>query len=1060
MKRVIEWGLQNQVLVILIVIVLFIGSLISLKEITLDAIPDLSDTQVIIMADYPGQPPQVVEDQVTYPLTTKMLSVPFSKVVRGYSYFGFSFVYILFKDGTDLYWARSRVLEYLSAIQGRLPREVTLELGPDATSVGWIYQYALRDTNGKNTLADLRDIQDFILRYELTAVPGVSEVAPIGGFRRQFQVEVDPNLLFQYAISVEEIEKAIKKSNMELGARLFQQAETEYMILAKGYIHTVEDIKSIPIRTLHHGAVLRIEDIAQVKEGPDIRRGVVDLNGKGEVVGGVIVMRQGEDVPKVIERVKKKMEEVKKSLPKGVEIITTYDRSVLINKAVTNLTHKILEELGVVSIVTMIFLLHMRSALVALIVLPLGVLMSFLFMYGLGFAANIMSMGGIAIAVGVMVDASVVMVENAHKHIEKLQREEGMNASAALYMKAAKDAAIEVAPALFWSMLIIVVSFVPVFALPEQSGRLFIPLAMTKTLAMSVSALLTIILLPILVVHLVKGKIPPEEKHPISRFLIKIYTPVLDWSLDNKKKVLMASSVILLLSIIPLTGITIPLSIFGKKDIKVLKAMGSEFMPPLEEGDLLYMPTTIPGISVDKAREIMIKTDQLIKKVPEVKLVFGKVGRAETATDPSPLSMMETTILLKDRSEWRPGYDEQKIINELDRTVKLPGVVNAWTMPIKTRLDMLTTGIKTPLGIKVMGDDLGKLEEITEYLEGIISRVSGVTSVIGERTKGANYVIYDINRRNVGLYGLKVEDVQKTLSLAIGGRKVTDIIHGVYRWSANIRYLRSYRESLNSLNNILIPIPGGGQVPISEVAKVRFEKGPGVIKTENARKTSWIYVDTRETDLGGLAFRIRKTLDKAISEKMIPWPEGYTYMISGQYEQMQLAKERMSILIPIVILIVFLILFIHFGNNSHPLWVMSTALLFAPLGGLWFMFLADYNRSVASDVGFIALIGLASETGVLMLVYLDEALRDLKKGVFKSLREAIMHGAVMRVRPKMMTVTTTMLGLMPIFWGSEAGNIAMRRIASPMVGGLITSTVVTLILLPVIFEWWYEKKGL
>jgi len=1018
----------------------------------MDAIPDLSDTQVIIQATYTGQPPQVVEDQITYPLTTKMLSVPYAKTVRGYSFFGFSFVYILFEDGTDLYWARSRVLEYLNGMQGKLPRNVSLELGPDATSVGWIFQYALVDSTGKQTLADLRDLQDFILRYELTSVKGVSEVATIGGFKRQFQIEINPNLLYQYGISLKDIEKAVKKSNMEMGARLFQQAETEYMILARGYIKSVEEIKSIPIKSSREGAVLTLGSIAHVKEGPDIRRGLAELDGKGEVVGGIIIMRQGEDVPRTIARIKKKIHSLKNTLPEGVKIETTYDRSELINRATGNLRLKIIEELIIVSIVTIFFLLHFRSAFVALIILPMGVITSFLFMHIMGVAANIMSMGGIAIAIGVMVDASVVMVENTHKHLEKLHKEV-QEVGNSHYWQAAREATLEVAPGLFWSMIIIIVSFLPVFALPEQSGRLFIPLAFTKTLAMSASAILAIVLLPILVGYFVRGKIPAEENHPVSRFLIKIYRPVLEYSLDNKKRIAIISAIVLLFSLLPITGIKVPFT-----NIHVMKSIGNEFMPPLEEGDLLYMPTTIPGISVSKAREILIETDRLIKSVPEVKKVFGKVGRADTATDPAPLSMIETTILLKDPSEWRDGIDIDHIIDELDRKVKLPGLVNAWTMPIKTRLDMLSTGIKTPLGIKVMGDDLSKLQAITQALEGHLAGVPGITTVIGERVEGANYIIYDIDRQKAGQYGLSIGDIQNVLTSAVGGRGISEVISGLYRWSINIRYMRSYRESLEDLENILIPIPGGGQIPVSSVARIRIEKGPGGIKTENARLTSWLYVDTRSSDIGGLAHSLKTKIDTLISEKKIPWEAGYSYLISGQYEQMKLAADRMKILIPLVILIIFVILFIHFKNVSHPLWVMGTAMFFAPLGGLWFMYLAGYNRSVASDVGFIALIGLAAETGVIMLVYLDESLRMLAAGEFSTLRDAVIHGAVLRVRPKMMTVMTTMLGLLPIFWGTAAGNTAMRRIAAPMVGGLITSTIVTLVLIPVLFEWWYNYR--
>ncbi len=1060
MQNLIQWCIKNRLLVLIFTVILLILSLWSLTQVKLDAVPDLSDTQVIIQATFPGQPPQVIEDQVTYPLTTKMLSAPYAKTVRGYSFFGFSLVYILFEDGTDLYWARSRVLEYLNSMQGKLSKDVSMELGPDATSIGWIFAYALKDKTGKKSLADLRDIQDFLLRYELTSVKGVSEVASIGGFRRQFQIEVNPYLLFQYRITLGQVEMALKKGNMEMGARLFEQAETEYMVLAKGYISRVEDIKKIPIRATEEGNVLSLGDIANITEGPNIRRGLVDLNGEGEVVGAIVVMRQGEDVLQTIEKVKEKLADLKKSLPEGVEIITTYDRSELIEKAVGNLTLKLIEELLVVFLITFIFLLHVRSAFVALIVLPMGVLSSFLLMYIFDVTVNIMSMGGIAIAIGVMLDASVVMVENTHKHLEKLKASKQVLENSD-YWQAAKDAVFEVAPGLFWSMIIIVVSFLPVFALPEQSGRLFIPLALTKTFAMTMAAILSVILIPILVGYFIRGNIRKEEDHPVSRFFINIYEPILTWCLNHKKKVMFCALGFAVISFIPIFGIPDP---FSKQHL--VKPLGSEFMPSLEEGDLLYMPTTIPGISISKAKEILIKTDKLIKEIPEVKQVFGKVGRADTSTDPAPLSMIETTILLKDQSEWRDGFGMDDIINELDQKVRLPGLVNAWTMPIKTRIDMLSTGIKTPIGVKVMGDDLERLQHIAEQLEGHLSKIEGISSVFGERTRGGNYIIYEIDRHGAGVYGLNIMDIHNVLSQALGGKKVTDIIYGQYRWSANIRYLRSYRESLEKLNRIYIPLPGGrGQIPISEVlegGRFKIQKGPAVIKTENARKTSWLYVDTRDTDIGSLVEEVKQTIDALISGKKIQWHDGDSYLISGEYEQMKLASDRMKILIPSVVLIVFVILFIHFKNISNPTFIMSTALLFAPIGGLWLMFLSGFNRSVASDVGFIALIGLAAETGVLMLVYLEEEMKKIKGSVmsFQAVREGIMRGAVMRLRPKMMTVLTTMIALLPLFWGNEPGNVAMRRIASPMIGGLITSTLVTLILIPILFEWWHTRKML
>jgi Cu(I)/Ag(I) efflux system membrane protein CusA/SilA len=1058
MKTFINWCLNNKLLVLIFSGVLFASGIYALRNIYLDAIPDLSDTQVIVQVNYMGQPPEVVEDQVTYPLTTRMLSVPKSKNVRGYSFFGFSLVYILFEDGTDLYWARSRVLEYLNSMQGKLPQNVTMELGPDATSIGWIYEYALRDTTGKMNLADLRDLQEFSLRYELTALNGVSEVASVGGYKRQFQIEVNPDKLYQYNVTFKDIEMAVMRGNMEMGAELFVQSETEYMVLVKGYLTGVADIKKLPIRSNQSGGVLRVEDIAHVKEGPEIRRGIAELNGEGEVVGGIVLMRQGEDVISTIDGVRTRLAEIQKTLPQGVEIITTYDRSKIIMQAVSNLGTKLFEELLVVSMVTFAFLLHVRSALVALVVLPLGVLGSFLLMYLLGVPANIMSMGGMAIAIGVMVDASVVMVENTHKHLEKYRASKA-DLSAADYLDASREAVLEVAPGLFWSMVIIVVSFLPVFSLPEQSGRLFIPLALTKTMAMSVSALLAITLLPVLVALFVRGKIKNEQDHPISRVLIRVYEPLLRWCLGHKRIIFIIMVGLLTVSLIPITGIS---NIFSKNGTRLINPIGSEFMPPLEEGDLLYMPTTIPGISVTKAREILMETDKLIKKIPEVELVFGKAGRANTATDPAPLSMMETNIILKDKKLWRKGMTMEKIVEELDETVKLPGVVNAWTMPIKTRIDMLSTGIRTPLGVKILGDDIEILQHIAEALEGRLAAIDGITSVYGERVNGGNYIIFEVDREKAAAYGLNIADIQDVISSAIGGREITEIIQGPYRWSVNIRYARSNRESLENLSNIFIPLPiGKGQIPISQVASIKITKGADMIKTENARKTAWLFVDTRQSDIGSLVVKIRSEIDQMIAGGELHWPAGTSYMISGQYEQMKLASDRMRILIPLVIVIVFIILFIHFKTADNALFVMGGSLLFAPLGGLWLMFLAGYNRSVASDVGFIALIGLAAETGVIMLIYLESALHSVKKKMpgLRDIREAVVEGAVMRVRPKMMTVMTTIIGLLPLFWGDEPGNVAMRRIAAPMVGGLITSTVVTLILIPLVYEWWHGRKA-
>lgn len=1054
MQRLIEWSLDNRLLILLLSALVLILGIWSLGQLKLDAIPDLSDTQVIIQANFPGQAPQIIEDQLTYPLTSRMLSVPYAKTVRAYSFFGFALIYIIFEDGTDLYWARSRVLEYLNSMRAKLPKEAELELGPDATSIGWIYEYALTDNSGKLSLADLRDIQDFLLRYELSAIQGVAEVAPIGGFRRQFQVELNPDLLFQYKINLAEVEEAVQKANVELGARLFQQAESEYMLLAQGYLRSVEDMKQIPIRMNSEGGVLRLKDISHIKEGPDMRRGLSDLNGQGEVVGGIIIMRQGADVLETIKKVKEKLEDMKNSLPEGLRIIPAYDRSDLIYAAITNIGHKLLQQMLVVSVIIFIFLGRFRSALLALLVLPFGILISLLILHILGITANIMSLGGLAIAIGVMIDSATVMIENAHQHIIKLQKKHGALHSRH-YLQAVKEASCEVAPGLFWAMLIIMISFVPVFALSGQSGRLFIPLALSKTLAMGAAILLALFLLPVLLVYFIRNKkIPLQNENRVSLFLQKYYRLSLAWVLDNKKKALRFGLGFMLLSLIPIFGVPIP---FSQK--KLLKPLGSEFMPPLEEPEILYMPTTIPGISIAKAKEILIRTDELIMEIPEVKQVFGKIGRAQSATDPAPLSMIESIILLKEKSQWRLGMDRQKLIAELEKKVRLPGLVNAWTTPIRTRIDMLSTGIKTPLGVKITGKDLNKLEELSRALEGYLRELPEIQSAFGERNQGANYIIYELDRYKAGLYGLNASDVHGTISKAIGGMKVADIIAGQKRWSTNIRYLRSYRESIKDLKNVYIPLPHGkGQVPVSEVVKFKIEKGPALIKTENARKSSWLYLDSRETDLGSLAAKVKAKIEELIKTNKIAWEKGYSYVISGQYEQMELVAKRMRLLVPLVILLSFTVLFVYFRKVHFCLWLILSSLLFAPLGGLWLMYLLGYNRSLASDVGFIAMIGLSMETGLIMLVYLDQSFRKLKKRhTLLDLRNSLFQGCLLRLRPIAMTALTDLMALLPLFWGSEPGNVAMRRIAAPMLGGTFTSLVVSLFLIPLLYEWHYAK---
>jgi len=1023
-QKIIEYSIKNKYIIFLLAIFVFVGGIYAMQNMALDAIPDLSDVQVIIITEYPGQAPQVVEDQVTYPLTTAMLSVPYAKVVRGYSFFNFSLVYIIFEDGTDLYWARSRVLEYLNFVSGRLPQGVTPQLGPDATGVGWVYEYVLEDESGELDLSDLRSIQDWYLKYELTSVPGVAEVASVGGFVKQYQVEVDPNKLLAYGIPLSRVKMAIQRSNRDVGGRLVEMAEAEFMVRGLGYIRSIQDIKDIPLGADQNGTPIFLRSVARVQIGPELRRGIAELDGKGEVVGGVIVMRWGENALEVIKNVKKKMEELKVGLPAGVKIKPVYDRSGLIYRAIDNLKTKLIEEIIVVAIICILFLLHARSALVAIFTLPAGVLTAFIAMNALGINANIMSLGGIAIAIGVMVDASVVMVENAHKHME---RDRGKKEHRQIIMDAAK----EVGPALFYSLLIITVSFFPVFALGEQSGRLFKPLAYTKTFAMAAAALLSITVIPALMVTVIKGKIRPEEKNPLSRFFIRIYKPVIRLVLRFKWLTILAAIFILAITIYPASK------------------LGSEFMPPLYEGDLLYMPTTFPGISITKAKELLQQTDKIIASFPEVQTVFGKIGRAETATDPAPLTMIETTIMLKPEKEWRPGMTPDKLVEELDRAIQFPGLTNAWTMPIKTRIDMLATGIKTPVGIKIMGADLETLSAIGERIEAAIRKVPGTLSAYSERVVGGNYLDFEIKREEAARYGLTVGDVQDVIMSAVGGMNVTYTVEGLERYPVNVRYPRELRDNITSLERVLIPTPGGAQIPIAQVADIKIKKGPAGIKSENARRTAWVYVDIRGIDVGTYV----KKAQKVVADE-VDIPPGYNIVWSGQYEYMQAAAERFRLVIPITIVIVFLLLFFHFKNMTNSLVVMLS-LPFAVVGGVWLLFFFGFNTSVAVYVGFIALVGLAAETGVVMLVYLEEAYhryqREGRLGNLSGLHSAIIEGAVERVRPKLMTVTTTMIGLLPLMIGHGTGSQVMKRMASPMVGGLVSSTVLTLVIIPAIY---------
>ncbi len=1029
LERIIEWSVNNRFLVILTVLFLIFAGTIAMVNIPLDAIPDLSDVQVIIYTEFPGQAPQVVEDQVTYPLTTAMLSVPFAKVVRGYSFFGFSFVYIIFEDGTDLYWARSRVLEYLNYVSKRLPAGVTPTLGPDATGVGWVYEYILK--SDRHDLAQLRSIQDWYLRYELAAVPGVAEVASIGGFVKQYQVEVDPNKLLMYNIPLQRVKMAIKRSNNDVGGRLIEMSETEYMVRGLGYIQSIQDLENIPLGVDQNGTPILLKSVANIQLGPELRRGLADFNGEGEVVGGVIVMRFGENALKTIHLVEEKLEELKKGLPEGVEIVPVYNRAALIERAIDNLKEKLIEESIVVAIVSIIFLLHFRSAFVAIFTLPVGILISFLVMYYQGINANIMSLGGIAIAIGAMVDAAIVMIENAHKHIERDGHKKD-------HWQIIIDASKEVGPALFFSLLIITLSFMPVFALQAQEGRLFKPLAYTKTYAMAASALLSITIVPILMGYLIRGKIIPEERNPINRILIKLYHPLIRMVLRFKWTTIAAAIVVLVISIWP------------------LEKIGSEFMPPLNEGDLLYMPTTDPGISITKAKEILQQTDKIIKSFPEVATVFGKIGRAESATDPAPLSMIETTITLKPKEQWRPGMTIDKLVEELDKAIQFPGLTNAWTMPIKTRIDMLSTGIKTPVGIKLMGEDLSVLSDLAEQIAIVLRDVPGTLSVFPEKTVGGNYFDFKIDRAEAARYGLTVGDVQDVIMSAIGGMNVTYTVEGLERYPVNVRYTRELRDNITELERVLISTPTGAQIPIGQVAKIDIHKGPPVIKSENSRRTAWLYVDLRDIDVGTYVAMAKKVVDEKIK-----LPPGYSMVWSGQYEYMQRAKKRLQFVVPVTLMIIFVLLYLNFKSIAESLVVMLS-LPFSLVGGIWLMYLLDYNFSVAVGVGFIALAGVAAETGVVMLIYLDHAYENrLMHGKMRSLKDlysAIIEGAVERVRPKMMTVTAIMAGLLPIMWGTGTGSEVMRRIAAPMVGGMISSTILTLLVIPALYYIWKGWK--
>ena len=1053
LEKIIDWSSHNRFMVILATAFVVVGGIYALRNIPIDAIPDLSDVQVIIFTEYPGQAPQVVEDQVTYPLTTQMLAVPGAKDVRGYSFFGLSFVYIIFEDGTDMYWARSRVLEYLNYAAGRLPKGVTPSLGPDATGVGWVYQYALK--SDRHDLQQLRSIQDWFLRYELTAVEGVSEVASIGGYVKQYQVAVDPDRLLAYHITIPQIRQAIQRSNNDVGGRVIEMAETEFMVRGLGYIQSTQDIEQIVVGSDMRGTPILLRDLAEVKLGPEMRRGLAELNGEGEVVGGIVVMRFGENARAVIERVERKLEDLKGGLPEGVEIITVYDRAGLIDRSVSNLKEKLLEESIVVALVIILFLFHLPSAAVVILALPVGILMSFIIMYMQGLNVNIMSLGGIAIAIGTMVDSAIIMVENAHKRIEY----EPDKPRTEVIIAAAK----EVGPTIFFALLVITVSFAPVFTLQEQAGRMFKPLAFTKTYAMATAAIVSITLVPVLMVWFIRGRVRKETDNPINRALIGGYKPVVDFVLRWRKMTL-------------LVALALTLSIAWPAS-----KMGTEFMPPLYEGDLLYMPTTLPGISITKAKELLQQTDRIIATFPEVHHVFGKVGRAETATDPAPLSMLETTIMLKAEDEWRklptprfysdwPQWTEwvkkplrwvlpeektitvAQLTEELNNAIQFPGLTNAWTMPIKTRIDMLSTGIRTPVGIKIMGDDLQTLSDLGEEIEALVRTLPGTLSAFSERVTGGNYLDFVIDRAEIARYGLTVADVQDIIQSAIGGMNVTQTVEGLERYSVNIRYLRDYRNDLPALNRVLIPLRDGSHIPISQVADIQIKKGPPAIKSENARRTAWIYVDLKGIDVGTYVENARK----AVAEQ-VKLPPGYNIVWSGQYEYIEATRARLMVIIPMTALIIFLLLYIS-TQSVVKTGIILLSVPFALVGAYWLMYLLGYNSSIGVAVGLIALAGLSAETGVVMLLYLDIAYkrwqdegRMLTRG---DLHQAVMYGAVQRIRPKAMTVVTIIVGLFPIMWSTGAGADVMKRIAAPMVGGSITSLLVIMLVMPIIYFIW------
>lgn len=1032
---VIRWSLRNRLLVLLATLIMAAWGVWSVQQAPLDALPNLSDTQVIIRVSYPGKAPQIVEDQVTYPLTTTMLSVPGAKTVRGFSMFGDAYVYVLFDDGTDPYWARSRVLEYLSQVQSSLPAEAKASLGPDATGVGWVFEYVLTDKSGQHSLGDLRAIQDWILNYELKTVPDVSEVASVGGMVKEYQVILNPDRLRALNVTHEQVISAIQSANQEGGGSVLELGEAEYMVRTTGYLKSIDDFNQVVIAA-RSGVPVLLSDVASVRRGPAIRRGVAELNGQGEVAGGIIIMRSGKNALSTINAVKAKLAEVQKSLPAGVEIVPVYDRSQLIKNSVETLTHKLIEEFIVVAVVCSLFLFHFRSALVAMITLPLGILGAFIVMHYQGVSANMMSLGGIAIAIGAMVDAAIVMIENMHKVLEQWRHEHPeRQPSSADYWQIAQHAASEVGPALFCSLLIITLSFIPVFTLEAQEGKMFSPLAFTKTYSMAVAAGLGITLVPVLMGYFIRGKIPDETANPLNRWLIRAYEPLLDKVLQWPKATLAAAGLLLVATLWPLAQ------------------LGSEFLPQIDEGDLLYMPSTLPGISSREAGRLLQQTDRLIKTIPEVQSVFGKAGRADSATDPAPLTMLETTIQFKPKSEWRPGMTMDKLIEELDNTVKVPGIANVWVPPIRNRLDMLATGIKSPVGIKVNGNNLAEIEKTAEEIERIVRSVPGVTSALAERLDGGRYIDIAIDRVKAARYGVSVKELQSIVASVVGGDNIGETIEGRERYPIGVRYPREMRDSLQKLRDLPVVTSGGAQVALSELADITITDGPPMLKSENARLSDWIYVDIRGRDL-------KSAVDEMQSEvgKRVRLPEGISLTWSGQYEYLERATAKLKIVLPFTLMIIFILLYVTFSRVKDALLIMGT-LPFSLIGGVWLLWLLGYNLSVAAAVGFIALAGVAAEFGVIMVLYLNQAIAKRRPELNdRALNEAIHEGAVLRVRPKVMTVATIMAGLLPIMWGGGTGSEVMQRIAAPMIGGMITAPLLSMLVIPAVYLLTHRNK--